>query len=96
MKLIFAVICLIIVCLTYPPETQAIIFLPALILIPIAKVVAVVIAGLSFPVLGVGSLIGMLKGSSKKGVFVSIVFLITLTFLLFLILKVANPEHPLF
>ena len=37
------------------PQAHAIIFLPAIVLIPIAKIVAVIIGGFSFPALGVGA-----------------------------------------
>lgn len=77
-------------------DTHAIIFLPALILIPIAKIVTVIIGGLSLPVLGVGGFWGKItKGSAKRGIFTGIGVLVVIAIILLFLLKIVNPEHPL-
>ena len=76
---------------------SAIIFIPALVLIPIAKIIAVVIGGLSFPALGVSTLWSKSKHSSfKKAVFYCGIFLAILALTLAILLKFANPDRPLF
>ncbi len=82
--------------LFFPSDAHAIIFLPALILIPIAKIVAVIIGGLSLPVLGIGGLLGKItKGSAKRGIFIGIGILVVIAIMLLLLLKLFNPQHPL-
>src|SRR5258705_13668512 len=77
-------------------DVHAIIFLPALILIPIAKIVAVIIGGLSLPVLSVSGFWGKVtKRSAKRGVFLGIAVLVVISLLLFFVLKFLNPQHPL-
>ncbi len=81
--------------LLYPQRAHAIIFLPAIILIPIAKIIAVVIGGFSIPSLGLGALITKLFGKSLKKTLV-IIFLILLVIGIFLslLLKLHNPDRP--
>ena len=92
--LVFSML-LILVTLFYPPKTQAIIFLPAIILIPIAKIIAFVIGGFSIPSLGLGALITKLfRKSLKKTLLVIFVFLIIVSILLAIFLKLHNPDRP--
>jgi hypothetical protein len=83
--------------LIFPKPAHAIIFLPALILIPIAKLVAVIIGGLSIPALSVSAIWSKLtKQSLKKTIVLVIVALIVLAIIVAVILKIENPSRPLF
>lgn len=83
--------------LFYPPKAHAIIFLPAIILIPIAKIIAFVIGGFSIPSLGLGALITKLFGKSlKKTLLIIFLLLITTGILLAIFLKLHNPDRPWF
>lgn len=80
-----------------PKNAQAIIFVPALILIPIAKILAVLLAGFSLPAAGVGAMWGKLtKHSVKRGIVYGIVALLILVFIVGIILKIIHPDRPLF
>lgn len=75
----------------------AIIFLPAIVLIPIAKIIAFVMGGLSLPALGIGTLWSKLFGKSLQRTLVVVVSLLIITAVLIaLFLKIYNPERPLF
>lgn len=79
------------------PRAHAIIFLPALLLIPIAKIVALIMAGFSFPALGLGVLWSKLfKKSLKRTIFVTIALLFLLAVILFISFKLHNPDRPWF
>jgi hypothetical protein len=93
-RLIFSLL-LVLGLLLHPQKAHAIIFLPAIILIPIAKIVAIVIGGFSIPSLGLGALIHKLFGKSLKKTLVFIfLFLVFLGILLGLFLKLHNPDRP--
>lgn len=78
-------------------NAHAIIFLPALILIPIAKIVAVVIGGLSLPAFGFGAAYHYLFGKSlKRTVVVILTMILVLAAIVFFILKLENPQRPIF
>ncbi len=81
----------------FPRPVHAIIFLPALILIPIAKIVAVLIGGLSIPVVSIGALWSRLtKKSLKRTITVIVGILLIIAALVAVILKIENPARPLF
>ena len=81
----------------FPPKAHAIIFLPALILIPIAKIVALIIGGFSVPAVGIGALWSRLfKKSLKRTLGVILLLLLFLALVLIILLKLHNPERPLF
>lgn len=95
MNKLFYSLLLILALLFYPPKAHAIIFLPAIILIPIAKIIAFVIGGFSIPSLGIGALITKLFGKSlKKTLAFILLFLIVVGILLAIILKLHNPDRP--
>lgn len=76
---------------------HAIIFLPAIVLIPIAKIVAIIMGGFSLPALGVGALWSKLFGKSLRRTITIIITLLVILGLVFAIfLKIHNPERPLF
>lgn len=81
----------------YPKSAEAIIFLPALILIPIAKIIAIVIAGFSIPATGLGILWGKLsKKPILKTISIALAILLFLALFFGLFLKFINPNRPLF
>jgi hypothetical protein len=83
--------------LAYPKSAHAIIFLPAIILIPIAKIVALVIGGFTLPSLGLGVLWSKLFGNSLlRSLTFIVIFLIAGGILLALFLHSENPNRPLF
>lgn len=76
---------------------HAIIFLPAIVLIPIAKIVVLIIGGFSLPALGVGALWSKLFGKSLGRIIaVIIIALIVLGLVFAILLKIHNPDRPLF
>ncbi len=80
-----------------PQRAHAIIFLPALLLIPIAKIVAIIIGGLSLPALGVGALwSNLFKKSLKRTIWTIAIILLITALLLIVMLKLHNPDRPLF
>lgn len=81
----------------FVPQAHAIIFFPAIVLIPIAKIVALIIGGFAFPALGAGSIWSKLFGTSfKRTLLVVIAVLVVLTIILVLFFKLHNPDRPLF
>ena len=77
------------------PEAYAFVFLPALILIPIAKVVGIVIAGASIPALSIGALYSFLfKKSLRRAVISSICIVIVIALIVAVILRFSNPARP--
>lgn len=80
-----------------PERSYGIIFLPALILIPIAKILAVLLAGFSIPALGVGALWSkMTKKSIWHGIGYAVVALLLIAVIVGIVLKVIHPDRPLF
>ncbi len=95
-SLVFAIAFL---CIAFivPENSYGIIFLPALILIPIAKILAVLIAGFSVPALGAGALWSrMSKKSIWKGIGYAVVVLVIIAVCVGVVLKMIHPERPLF
>lgn len=78
-------------------HAHAIILLPAVILIPIAKIVAVVIAGFAIPALGLGTIWGRLFNKPIIKILSGIIVgLLLLGVFLVIYLKLENPARPLF
>lgn len=76
---------------------HAIIFLPAIILIPIAHIIGVIIAGLAVPALAIGTLISALWKKPLVRTLLIVVSVVVLGALAFGIgLKMMNPDRPLF
>jgi hypothetical protein len=97
MRWVLSVFIIFILSLFIPHRAHAIIFLPAIVLIPIAKIIALIIGGLSVPVLGLGTLWSKLfKKSLKRTIFVTIIVFAVLLVVLAIFLKLHNPDRPLF
>lgn len=78
-------------------SANAIIFLPAIILIPVAKVVALIIAGFSVPALGMGAVVAKFsRRPVLKMVLGTMGLLMVAAFVLGLFIKLINPDRPLF
>lgn len=97
MRWAFSVIVVFITASLFAPQAHAIIFLPAIVLIPIAKIVALIVGGFSFPALGVGALWSKLFGKSlRRTISVIIAILVVLGIILAIFFKLHNPDRPLF
>lgn len=97
MKYLYAVLLILITVIILPTDAHAIIFLPALILIPIAKIIALIVAGFSLPALSFGVIWSKVtKNSLKRTLIFIAVLLIFIAVIIGSILKIANPERPLF
>ncbi len=97
MRLVLSVITILAATLFFAPQAHAIIFLPAIILIPIAQIIAFIIGGFALPTLGIGVLWGKLSGKSlRKTVVVSVVLLLIIVIAVAIFLRVENPNRPLF
>lgn len=82
--------------MVFVDRVDAIIFLPAIILIPIAKIIAVLIGGFSLPVLGASAFVNKITGkSAAKGVLYGIIILLVLGVVAAVVLKLINPNRPL-
>lgn len=82
--------------LILPKSAHAIIFLPALILVPVAKIIAVIIAGFSVPAMGMGALFSKIsKKPLLKTIFIAIFILIFISILIGIVLKLVNPLRPI-
>jgi hypothetical protein len=95
MKIIY--LCLIVFILPFitPQTAQAIILLPALVLIPIAKIISLIIGALLFPFVGGVAVWGKISQKPVyKMIAVSIVLLIVVGIVLALGLKLSNPDRP--
>jgi len=82
--------------LIFPSTTQAIIILPAIILIPIAQMVAVIVGGFSVPVISLGILIKTLTKNRKLAVRISVFVFILIIVISIFVLRWKNPDNPLF
>ncbi len=96
MRLLGVVTGLVLGLVLFTKSAQAIVILPAVILIPIAKLVALIIGGLSLPSTTVGVLWSKLfKTSIKRTLSIVLAILLILGVILFVALKLILPEHPL-
>lgn len=97
MRYIVSIFFAFLILLVYPKSSHAIIFLPALILIPIAKIIGIILAGFALPVTGIGILWGKLSQKSLiKTVGTTVVLLLLLSLALGLLLKLHDPNRPIF
>jgi hypothetical protein len=83
--------------LVFSQRALAVVFLPPLLLIPIAKLVAIVLGGLALPTLGISTIFS--KGNNKaifKTVLSVLVILAIAGLLVALVLKIQNPLRPWF
>lgn len=96
MKIFALLLYLFLITTIFPAKAQAIILLPAVILIPAAKIVAAIIASLTLPVAGVSSLWAKLFNKPKyQIVIISLLTLAVVAILLFAFLRIQNPDRPL-
>lgn len=91
-----ALFCVGIIAITVLPKAHAIVILPAVVLIPIIKIVAMVIGGLSLPAVGMSALWSKIfKKPLTQTIAWMLVVLLVLGVLLFLWLRVYLPNHPI-
>ncbi len=97
MKIITSLLVSIMVFIFFVNEAKAIIIIPAIILIPIVKLVAIIISGFSLPVIGVTAYFHKISNKSVvKGIFIGVGILVIIAVLTAIILKLINPSRPLF
>lgn len=93
---IIAIFCVGIIALTMLPKAHAIVILPAVVLIPIIKIVALVIGGLSLPAVGMSALWSRVFGKPlTQTIAWMLVVLLVLGVLLTLWLRFYLPNHPI-
>lgn len=93
----FVSILIILLLFVCPKSAEAIIFLPALMLIPVAKIIGIIIAGFSIPAAGLGILWGKLsKKPILNTILIAIVILLFASLFFGLLLKLINPDRSLF
>ena len=84
------------IALCFPSTAHAIIVIPALILIPIAKLVALIAAAFSIPLASVGVFIRSVTKNRRLGIIISISILALVILVSVLILHHKYPENPWF
>ncbi len=97
MKKILTVLISVYLFFIFVNETKAIIILPAVILVPIVKIVAIIISGFSLPVIGLSAYFHKISNKPVlRGIFVGMLILIFMGLLITIALKIINPSRPLF
>ncbi len=91
-----AVIFAMLVYLSIAYSAHAIIVLPALILIPLAKLVAVIVSALSLPVASIGIFISKITKKHKLAIVFSVVSIILIAIISVVVLRLKNPNNPWF
>ncbi len=91
-----AVIFAMLVYLSIAYSAHAIIELPALILIPLAKLVAVIVSALSLPVASIGIFISKITKKHKLAIVFSVVSIILIAIISVVVLRLKNPNNPWF
>ena len=91
-----AIIFAMLVYLSIAYSAHAIIVLPALILIPLAKLVAVVVSALSLPVASIGIFISKITKKHKPAIIFSIAAIILIAAITAIVLRLKNPNNPWF
>lgn len=77
-------------------RAQAIVVLPALILIPLAKIIAVVIASLSLPISSMGLLTAKVTRNRQLAFAVTIASFMVIGLITVILLRWLYPENPWF
>ena len=97
MRLFSLLVLFLVLSLWFPIPVHAIVVLPAVILIPIVKIVAALIGGVSVPALGLAHVWSKLF-NTRLSVAVSVVLLMTVIIAIGVgfFLKISTPERPLF
>lgn len=97
MKKIASLLLGILIFVFFADESKAIIIIPAVILIPIVKLVAIIISGFTIPIFGITTYFHKLSNKPIiRGIYVSIAILLALATLIAIVLKLMNPSRPLF
>lgn len=80
----------------FPPEAHAIVVLPAVILIPLVKLIAIVVGAFSVPVTSLGLILGKLTKNYPRMLIVSFLILCIIAIITTLILRKLYPLNPWF
>lgn len=97
LKVIFVVFFFCVLLAITPTHSHALIVLAPIVLIPIIKLIALIIAGLTLPATTAGIIYSKLtKHNTTKVVVIVVGFLALTAIILGVILKIINPERPIF
>ena len=80
----------------YVEQVHAIVFLPALLLIPLAKLIAVIVSAFSIPAASIGVFIAKITKNRRLAWGIAIAILLVITVSATFILKWKNPDNPWF
>lgn len=81
----------------FTAKANAFVYVPPIVLIPIAQFIALLIGGFSVSAIGIGALWSKLFGKSfKKSLIVVIFILLLICLALVVFLKIQNPDRPFF
>lgn len=75
---------------------NAIVILPALVLIPIAKLVAVVVAAFALPATSLGVYISSVTKNRRLGILLPVVILLVVGLVSFVAFLYFKPDNPIF
>lgn len=96
-RIIYLFFIFLVIVLIKPPNVDAIVFLPALLLIPIAQILGILLVGLSFPLYAIGYVWHLFFKMSLRKVFAIVSSILAIIILIVLIvIKILFPELPLF
>jgi hypothetical protein len=81
----------------FPGEVKAIIFMPALILIPIAKIVSIIIGAFALPMIGFGAIWSRFRKIPIKKMMLAVFVLLTIIGIMVAVgIKAIDPIRPWF
>ncbi len=83
------------IALATAPPVAALVIVPALVLIPIVKILAVLLGAFGAPILGIGALLAHIKKWPRTKTLIVVITLIGALLLLgAIILKIMDPARP--
>lgn len=82
--------------LIFPPRVHAIVILPAIILIPLVKLVALIIGTFSVPVVSVGVMLAKITKKNKLAFISSCILLLLIGIIAAVVLRLTHPQNPWF
>lgn len=82
--------------IAFPPQVHAIVILPAIMLIPLVKLVALVIGAFSIPVGSAGILLAKITKKNKLVFIISFILILLISVLAAIVLRLTHPQNPWF
>jgi len=80
----------------YPPKVHAIVILPAIILVPLVKIIALVVGVFSVPVASGGAILAKITKNYKLVILASCILLVLIGVATAIVLRVTHPANPWF